>query len=302
MKKGVFSVVLASAVLAAASLAFAGAYGEPEKPEEIPAPPPAPPAPEVVAPRIMREFTGFLTDAETTRGIWAELGSVYAAEYHPKAVGDVEAVNTYLHASFGTELFEVGLLAPYVYVHQDTIGSDNDFGDLKAWAKVMPLRTENFALGGGLIFSFPTAGSGLGTDEYGFEPYLTFNAVAGPTNIRASLGYEVTTDPNNIVADKHTGLPRNAPSDEYDYTDANLAVLMPLTMLGGFGDQVVVRAELTHNHFMSNDADPVSIFPGADISFHVGPGELLLRPTLGIGINEAPDWQIGLGIAYNTGV
>lgn len=283
MKKELISIVLASAVLGAASMAYAGAYSQEEQPEEIPAPIPAPPP--VIEPEpepVMRKFEGFLTDAETTRGIWAELSSVYGAEYHPSNVGDVEGVNTVAHLSYGQEMFEVGAMIPYLYVSQETLGpnrDDNDFGDLRLWAKVVPLRKDNFTLGGGLITTFPTGNSGMGTAEYGFEPFLTFGVLAGPASIRGSIGYNVFTSHPNLG------------DDVYDRTDANLGVLVPC------GDRVVVRAELVHNHFVDSDADPVSIIPGADISFPIGEMELLLRPTLGIGLTEAPDWQAGLGIA-----
>lgn len=282
MKKGFYSVVIASAVLGAASMAFAGAYGEPEQPEEIPAPAPAAPAPEPEPERVMRKWAGFLTDAETTRGLRAEIGTVYAAEYHPSSVGDVEATNTYGYISYGTELFEVGVfLPPYLYVHQESVGEADDFGDMRLWGKIIPLRTEYFNLGGGLIVSFPTGNDGLGTSEYGFEPYLTFGAIAGEAHIRGSVGYNVYTA-HDVLGD-----------DVYDNVDSNLAVLYPVS------DTVVVRGELTHNHFVDSDADPVNFYPGVDVSFPIGEMELILRPSLGIGITEAPDWQIGLGIALD---
>src|SRR5689334_25447035 len=109
MKKGLYSLVLASAVLGAYSLAHAGAYGEAEQPEEIPAPAPAPPAPEPPPAKVYHRHVGFFTDAETTRGLRGEIGAFYAAEYHPSSVGDVEAANLYGHISYGTELFEVGV-------------------------------------------------------------------------------------------------------------------------------------------------------------------------------------------------
>jgi len=196
MKKGFFSVVLASAVLGATSYAFAGAYGEAEQAEEIPAPAPAAvPAPEPEEPRVMRKFSGFLTDSETTRGIWAELGSVYAAEYDGPS--DADAVNTYAHISYGQEMFEVGVLMPYIYAHQDGIGHANDFGDLRLWGKVVPVRTDMFTFGLGLVTSFPTAGSDkgvkMGTDEYGFLPFLTMGVELDPVSIRSSIGYNVYT-------------------------------------------------------------------------------------------------------------
>jgi len=282
MKKELFSFVLASAVLGAASIAMAGAYGEAEQPEEIPAPAPAAPEPEP-APVVMRKFSGFLTDAETARGLRAEVGTMYAAEYHPSAVGDVEATNTYAYLAYGREDWEVGLmLPPYLYVQQDTVGDKNDFGDLRLWGKYLPVRTENFVFGGGLIMTFPTGDDGMGTALYGFEPFLTAAVQAGVASIRYSVGYNVFTE--------HDVLPDNV----YDNLDNNLAVLAPVA------DNLVVRAEMTHNHFANNDNDPVSIFPGVDYAIAMGSTELILRPTLGIGITEAPDWQIGLGIALNA--
>lgn len=308
MKKGIFSVVLASTVLGAASYAFAGAYGEVEQAEEIPAPAPAAvPAPEPEEPRVMRKFSGFLTDAETTRGLWIEIGSVYAAEYDGPT--DADAVNTYAHLSYGQEMFEVGALIPYIYAHQDHIGSAHDFGDLRVWGKVVPVRTDMFTFGLGLITSFPTAGTDngteMGTDEYGFEPFVTFGVLAGPASIRTSLGYNVyTTRNSDDLDDEAIGNPFKSSDWErlYDNVDLNVGVLVPV------GEMIVVRAELTYNHFVSDlvDAagkdDPTSIFPGADISFPIGTSELVLRPTVGIGLFEAPEWQAGLGIAFNVGI
>lgn len=284
MKKGVLSVVFASAMLGATSMAFAGAYGEPEQPEELPVPAPAAapaPEPEPVVP--VRKFIGFITDAETTRGLRAEIGTMYAAEYHPSSVGNAEATNTYAHISYGKELWEVGaLLPPFQYVHQNGIGDTTDFGDLRLWGKIIPLRTENFSAGGGMQITFPTAGSGLGTEGYGFKPFLTAGGLAGPVHLRGSVGYDVYADSNDAIAD-----------DAFDNVDLNFAALYPVC------ENTVIRTELTWNHFADSGADPVSIFPGVDYSIPVGSNELVLRPTLGIGLTEAPDWQIGLGIALN---
>jgi hypothetical protein len=289
MKKGLYSVVLASAVLGASSIAFAGAYGEAEQPEEIPAPAPAPPAPEPPPAKVHRKHVGFVTDSETTRGLRGEIGAFYAAEYHPASVGDVEAASTYAHISYGTELFEVGVFAPlFIWTQQEGLPSErSDFGDLSLWAKVIPLRGDNYTFGLGLQTTFPTAGDGLGTGEYGFLPFLTGGFLAGPVDLRAHLGYFVTTSPD-------LNLPGGTPSDLFDRTDLNVAALYPVA------ENVVVRAELTHQHWVEADFDPVSVFPGVDVSFPLGSVDLVLRPTLGIGIHHAPDWQIGLGIAVEA--
>lgn len=288
MKKELFSFVLASTVLGASSIAFAGAYGEAQQPEEIPAPAPAVAEPEP-APVVMRKYSGFLTDAETTRGLRVEIGGGYAAEYHPSNVGDVEAAQAYGILSYGREEWEVGVMLPsYLYAHQDTVGDTKGFGDMRVWGKYLPVRTEKFTFGGGLIITAPTGAGGMGTALWGFEPFLTSACQVGIASIRTSIGYNVFTKHDDFAG----GI--DAPNDMYDNLDNNLAVLAPVA------ENLVVRAELTHNHFANNDNDPVSIFPGVDYSIPVGANEVVLRPTLGIGITEAPDWQVGLGIALNA--
>jgi len=115
----------------------------------------------------------------------------------------------------------------------------------------------------------------------GMTPRLRFGLLTpriARASIRGSIGYNVFTEHPNL-------------DDTYDNIDTNLAVLYPVA------ENVVVRAELTQNHFTHADADPTSLWPGVDVSFPIGEVDLVLRPTLGIGLTEAPDWQIGLGIA-----
>jgi len=287
MKKGLYTLVIASAVLGASSIAFAGAYGEAEQPEEIPAPAPAAaPAPEPEPPRILRKHIGFFTDSETTRGLRGELGSFYAAEYHPSNVGDVEAANVYLHLSYGTELFEVGITAPsFIYGHQDGVPGDiKDVGDMRVWGKIIPLRTDIVTFGGGLVVSIPTGNGGAGTADFGFLPFLTGGARAGDVDLRMSVGYDV------YIA--HGG---SFPDTAYDHGNLNFAALYPVT------ENVVVRGEIEWNHFVYSNADPTSLYPGVDVTFNLTDAvDLVLRPTLGIGLTEAPDWQIGLGIAIEA--
>ena len=60
--------------------------------------------------------------------------------------------------------------------------------------------------------------------------------------------------------------------------------------------------KMTHQHLTVNDGDPVMVVPGADVRFDLGNNvDLLLRPSVGVGITEAPDWQVGLGLAVNAG-
>jgi hypothetical protein len=290
MKKGLFSVVFASALLGATSYAIAGAYGEAEQAEEIPPPAPAAvPAAEEAVPRVYHKFSGFLTDAETTRGFWAEIDAMYGIHYYDH-VGDAEAVNTALHLSYGQEMWEVGALMPYIWAKQSLKhlpdAEDDAFGDLRLWGKFLPVRTDMFTFGLGLIASFPTASDNFGTDAYGFEPFLTAGVLAGPVHFRYHAGYYVTTDP-------HTNRPLS--DDAFDNFDQNLGVLWPAT------DDIVVRAEITHSHFVDSHEDPTSIIPGVDFYVPVGGNDLVLRPTVGVGLcDNAPNWQAGLGIAFNV--
>jgi len=266
------------ALLSVTTTAFAGAYGEEEQAEEIPSPAPPARATEVQesiteSEPVMREFAGFVTDAETSRGFWIELGSMYASETDFGT--DVDLVNTFLHVSYGQEMWEVGALLPYVYLHDDVFGSDDGLGDVSAWGKVMPVRTDVFDLGAGLVATFPTGSNSFSTDEYGFEPFVTAAVAMGPASLRGSFGYVTSTGDSN------------------DALDTEVAVLAPL------GERIVLRGEVLWYHGLDADVDPVTFAPGFDVRFPVGDGmELLLRPTGGVGITEeAPDWQLGLSIA-----
>jgi len=280
MKKSIVSVVCASAVLGMASIAFAGAYGESESPAEIPAPPPAP-APVAApawqpepAPAEMHRFQGFATDAATARGLWAEIGSMYLQESDFGL--DADAVSTFARLAYGQAGWEVGAELPYGYVDVDGLGSDDGLGDLRLWGKVLPVRTDVFTLGGGLVTSFPTGSGGFTTDEYGFLPFLTAALAAGPASLRASVGYDV-----------YTG------TDVFDSVDYNVAALVPV------GDRIVLRGEFVGKHFTDIGADPVSFVPGLDIRVPLGSGELLVRPTGAVGLtDEAADWGVGLSLAF----
>jgi hypothetical protein len=278
MKKNIPSIFSAFAILAVASVAFAGAYGEEEQAEELPSPPPpaaamVPPPPQETNDPILREFHGFMTDAETSRGLWAEIGSIYASETDYGT--DIDFVNTFVHLSYGQEMWEVGALLPYLYYDDDMFGSEDGLGDVSAWGKIIPVRTDVFTLGGGLVATFPTGANVFSTDEYGFEPFVTAAVAVGPTSLRASFGYLTATGGDN------------------DALDTEVALLAPI------GDTIVLRGEVLWYHGLDFDVDPVTFAPGFDVRIPVSDGfELLLRPTGGVGITkEAPDWQLGISFA-----
>ena len=282
MKKEVVSLFCVFALLGGTTAAFAGAYGEKEQPEELPAsPPPAPMMESAPAPapaKVLREYFGFMTDAETARGLWAEVGSIYSAE--SDFGGDVDFVDTNLKLAYGQEMWEVGASIGYDYIHLDSSstfsgGSDDGFNDLKLWGKVIPLRTDMFQAGLGLVTSFPTGNDPFTTDEYGFEPFVTVGVGAGPASLRGSFGYMTSTGHGDDTLDTEVAL------------------------LGSVADWVNLRAEVLWLHALDVDFDPVTLAPGIDFVFPVADGwDLLVRPQGGVGLDEdAPDWQLGVSLA-----
>ncbi len=290
-----------SAVLAIAlpSAAFAGAYGEREEATESPAAPPAVEMREEVqqSEAFYRSFASFITDAETSRGVWAEVGSLYFNDDARHL--DIDGAHTFLHVSFGQKMWEAGLLLPYEYVKVDAGFANfegDGVGDLSLWGKVVPVRTDMFTLGIGMSASFPSGDQQAFTsDEYGFNPFLTAGFVAGPVHLGTSVGYSRFTD-----------------SERSDAVTYNANILAPI------GDMIVLRGELIGAHYAdlhqneghgvtSSDImafggvgdDPVSFVPGLDIIFPVGDGaQFMLRPTGAVGISDAADWQLGLSIAF----
>ncbi|HYB99458.1 MAG TPA: hypothetical protein VEC57_10055 [Candidatus Limnocylindrales bacterium] len=304
MKRGLLSITMAGALCSAASIAFAGAYGPGDEPEERPLPPPAPAAREVVEEeeevQVVRRWEGFATDAETSRGLWIEVGTLYGQEDDIVGSGDDEFFDTELRIAYGQEMFEAGAEISYQYYHFDNLPGDNDvddFSDLEFWAKVIPLRTDFMSLGGGIAVSAPIGGSpfdgthrlpvhgfGQSDDEWGFDPFVTAGFAAGPVQIRTSIGYMMFTDNNDL-----------------DAIDYNAAILAPI------GEMIVVRAEvqgyhLTDDNHPNNLDDPVAVLPGVDIRVPLGGGEFLIRPTGLVGLdNEASDWGVGVSLAF-TGI
>lgn len=278
MKKGLTSMMCASALLGATSFAFAGAYGEAEQPEEMPAPAPAPAAayvePESAA-RLMREFAGFQTDAETVRGFYGEIGALYTDQDE----FDADAISSFLRLAYGQEMWEAGLQLPYEWYDVDNGPSDNGVGDLGAWIKVLPVRTDTVTFGGGLKTTSPTGDHDIVShNDFGLQPFLTgaYNC-SSTVSLRGTVGYNVIT----------------ASTNDFDTIDYNAAVL------GAVSDMVVVRAELVGQHYIDGfgDEDPVSIQPGVDITVPLSGVDLIVRPTGLVGVNDSPNWGLGLSIA-----
>lgn len=275
LRKKLISTLCVSALIGATSIAFAGAYGEAEQPEEIRAPSAALDLAQIPepgsAPRVMRQFENFATDAETSRGVWFEFSSLYYADD-----GSSSAVSNIGTLAYGQEMFELGLQLPYEVANRD----DNDehgLGDLDLYGKVIPLRTERLSLGGGLVVHAPTGDAPLfSADEWGFNPFVTGALSVGKASLRATVGYDVYQD-----------------IDDLDEVTWNVAGLLPVV------EKVVLRGELdaAHATHRNVDEDPVRFVPGVDVTFPLGVLDLVLRLTGSVGINDSETWGLGLGIA-----
>jgi hypothetical protein len=286
-------------MLAMPSAVLAGAYGEREDAVESPASAPAAMEVQEEEPdeQILRSFASFITDAETSRGLWIELGSLYVNDDVGSSL-DIDGAHTFLHISYGQEMFEGGILVPYEYLNVDGPGfgfEGDGIGDISLWGKVVPVRTDVFTMGVGMSVSFPSGDQqAFTTDEYGFNPFVSAGFKAGPVSLGTSLGYSRFTD-----------------AERTDALTYDVSVLAPI------GEMIVLRGEVIGAHYAdlhqnefhgptSSDIigsggvgdDPVSFVPGVDIIFPMGDAQLMLRPTGAVGISDAADWQLGLSIAF----
>jgi hypothetical protein len=274
---GPATLLVVSILFGATSIANAGAYGDEPEPEEGPAPvamaPAPPPAPEP-EPQIMREFAGFLTDAETTRGFWAEIGTVYSGETDGRA--DYDLWTLFARLAAGGEMWEVGAQLPYSWLDDDLGFEDDGLEDLQLWGKVLPIRTDIVTAGAGMVVTAPSGDEPtFSSDEWGLNPFLTAAFAAGPASIRTMVGYERFIDIDN--------------SDALTY---NVAALVPVA------DQVVVRGEFAGEHVFDADFDPVSFVPGVDVVIPLGEVDLWLRFVGAVGLtDEAADWSLGGSLA-----
>lgn len=291
-KKKFAMMVTASALLGASSMALAGAYGEKPSAEEVPAPAPAAAVQEEApAPAPGRLFSGFAGEAATAKGFYAEIDSMYHS--YDEFGWEADLATTQLRLAYGQELFEIGAELPFVYA-SNSGEHDTKLGNLSLYGKVLPIRTEIVTAGAGLSVSAPTGDSidnsgsnwnwmtnewlPTGDDEWGFNPFLTAGMSAGPVALRANIGYQVWTGGSN----------------DYDNVTYNMGAILPV------GDVVSLRTEIVGRHYVDGlETDPVSVVPGIDIRLPVEALDISLRPTGMVGLADAPEWGLGLGVAIS---
>jgi hypothetical protein len=252
MKKGIVGLVCATAILGATSMASASEGAE------------------------LRRFEGFSTDAAVANGLWGELGTAYAREsdFGP----DIDFVTAFARLAYGADNWELGAQLPYAYADYPGGGTDDGLADMTMWGKILALRTDTAALGGGMELTFPTGHKGFTTDEYGFMPFVNGALTLGWASLRGSFGYDIYT----------------GGGDRSDNLDYNLSVLLPA------GDQFAFRAEIVGQHYLDSKADPVGLVTGFDVSLPCPSSdwELLVRPSGLVGFtDEAANWGLGISLA-----
>lgn len=260
-----------------------------------------------------RSLDRFEADTAVTEGFWVEGMASYAQDVIKTPIGDrtTTSVDTgAIRASYGMDMFEAGLTFPFwrhleverrVGGNVQTAGGESQ-GDVRAFAKVVPIRTEYFDAGAGFSIGFPTGPTdgGLttaettlvpgnakaqsllpmnslqtGTGKFNFTPYGMVSAHYGPFELRAHGGY-------TFVA-SHTTTSRE------------------VTVYGGgvyyrWTDQVGFRSEINGGtvHAIGDNPELLAWQPGIDVRLPMEGYDLVLRPTGSMGISdETADWGIG---------
>jgi len=286
MKKQFATIVAASIVLGATSMSFAGAYGEKGNPEEMPAPVAAAPEEPATAGRL---FSGYAGEAAVTNGIVGEIDSMY--HNYDEFGYSADLVTTQARLSYGQDMWEVGAELPFISIEDSNV-DNSQLGNLNLYGKVLPIRTDLITAGGGLQVSAPTSNSLFNggdsfnwianewtpTDEWGFTPFLTAGTAVAGVNLRANIGYQVwDTDTNT-----------------YDNVTYNIGATYTVC------SPVSLRTEIVGRHYVNGpETDPVSLVPGLDIKLPIEGANVSLRPTGMVGLADAPEWGLGLGVAVS---
>ncbi len=162
------------------------------------------------------------------------------------------------------------------------IAGQGDIGKVRAHLKAVPLRTDLFDLGGGLMLTFPSGGgdrtitpSGdltatttlpFAPDAVGILPFVTGTAHAGPVDVNAHIGYEF------VNHEKGQGRPESI-------LYGGSATLPVLDFLG-------LRLEIAGQQFTgSQTQNVVAIEPGIDVLVPAGPVNLQLSASGGYGLS-----------------
>jgi len=204
-----------------------------------------------------------------------------------------EIYTTEIRLLLGGDNVQAGVAIPYhttdtarfattCGTEQCKIAGQGDIGKVRAHLKAVPLRSDFFDLGGGLMLTFPSGGgdrtitpSGdpavattlpFAPDGVGILPFVTGTAHAGPVDVNAHIGYEF------VNHEKGQGRPESI-------LYGGSATLPVLDFLG-------LRLEIAGQQFTgSQTQNVVAIEPGIDVLVPAGPVNLQLSASGGYGLS-----------------
>ncbi len=194
----------------------------------------------------------------------------------PREETDNEIVTGELRLVMGGSRFQGGVMIPYHGTTHDTFGGgEGDIGNVRAHLKFIPLRSDFFDAGGGLLLSFPAGGDevdeGISVPNIGALPFVTGTGHLGPVDLNGHIGY------NFINHSSSNGSPES--------------ILYGSSLTMPIADKLGLRLELAGQQFTSGeDRNVVAIQPGVDFV-------LPLSDDFGLMLTAAGSYGIGGGAA-----
>jgi hypothetical protein len=176
---------------------------------------------------------------------------------------------------------EIGFILPGMIesltVKQDgtkTVQNNADLGDIQLYTKFKRPVAEHCAVGAGVQLSLPNGsrGKGLGTGEFGVNPFGSTRYQRGPFAVGGNIGYEMYT------------------GDARDVFNYGFEMIIRLSEEYALRNELAGRLLTQGNHYHD-----LTILPGVDVSLS---DNLVVRPTGLVGVSpSAADWGIGVGAA-----
>ena len=240
-------------------------------------------------PPMLRNFDRFEFDTGTAKGFWLEVSSFFDSRSGLRALDtlpfenrnkfDVDTVRFESHLAIGGDNVEAGVIIPYVFT-DDIRGNEPDsheVGDVRFYLKYIAYRSHwvDAGLGYDLSTESGDASDGFGSGTTGHLPFLTATAHAGPVDVNAHFGYRF------VAHDKHPA------AESWVY---GAAAQYPIIR------NLSARLEFVGQSFYNDGSNKTALAlePGIDYTVPVGPIDVMLRPTMSVGLNnDTSDWGAG---------
>lgn len=250
---------------------------------------------------MLRNFDRFEFDTGTARGFWLEVQTFYDTKSGMRALDtpsfrnrvnppppgspfgtlprtvDVDTLRVESRLVGGGENFEAGVIIPYVFVDDHGTAHDqSNVGDVRVYLKAIPIRTQWVDAGLGYDISSESGdhSEGFGYGAVGHLPFVTGTGHLGPVDLNVHFGH------------RFVNTHRSDPGESWVYgAAAHYPILANLS----------ARVEFVGQSFrQGTNFDALAIEPGVDYTVPLGPIELMLRPTVAVGLNEdTSEWGAG---------